>query len=177
MTVTHTTRPASIDEVAAEMDRRGAVIEKIEEKLRLVDQDRIHRGKMLKRIRDMLVNPRDHLDDAGDMVSFGSTNDADAFRDAVQMLETWRWDDIMREGKLPDLVADCRKANERLAVLEAALQPFAEEAENWHDDVPNDYRSLCTEPGSETAHPGSETEFTIGDLRRARALLPPKEAR
>ena len=30
MTVTHTTRPASIDEIAAEMDRRGAVIEKLE---------------------------------------------------------------------------------------------------------------------------------------------------
>ena len=184
MTVTHTTRTASIDEIAAEMDRRGAVIEKLEAKLRLVDQDRIHRGKMLKRIRDMLVNPRDHLDDAGDLVSFGSTNDADTFRDAVQMLEDWRWDDIMREGKLPDLVANCRKANERadqsnarVALLESALKPFAEEAENWHDDVPDDYRSLCTEPGSETVHPGSETAFTVGDIRRARALLPPKEAR
>ncbi len=30
MTVTHTTRTASIDEIAAEMDRRGAVIEKLE---------------------------------------------------------------------------------------------------------------------------------------------------
>ena len=119
MTVTHTTRPASSDEIAAEMDRRGAVIEKLEAKLRLVDQDRIHRGKMLKRIRDMLVNPRDHLDDAGDLVSFGSTNDADTFRDAVQMLEDWRWDDIMREGKLPDLVANCRKANERADAAEA----------------------------------------------------------
>ena len=30
MPVTETTRPASIDEIAAEMDRRGAVIEKLE---------------------------------------------------------------------------------------------------------------------------------------------------
>lgn len=30
MTVTHTTRPASPDEIAAEMDRRGAVIERLE---------------------------------------------------------------------------------------------------------------------------------------------------
>lgn len=30
MTVTHTTRTASIDEIAAEMDRRGAVIERLE---------------------------------------------------------------------------------------------------------------------------------------------------
>ena len=33
MPVTETTRPASIDEIAAEMDRRGAVIEKLEAKL------------------------------------------------------------------------------------------------------------------------------------------------
>lgn len=33
MTVTHTTRAASIDEIAAEMDRRGAVIERLEAKL------------------------------------------------------------------------------------------------------------------------------------------------
>ncbi len=31
MTVTHTTRAASIDEIAAEMDRRGAVIENLED--------------------------------------------------------------------------------------------------------------------------------------------------
>lgn len=30
MTVTHTTRPASADEIAAEMDRRGKVIERLE---------------------------------------------------------------------------------------------------------------------------------------------------
>ncbi len=33
MTVTHTTRPASADEIAAEMDRRGKVIERLEVEL------------------------------------------------------------------------------------------------------------------------------------------------
>lgn len=113
MTAAHIDRTCGIEEIAAEMDRRGAVIEKLEARLRLVDLDRVARGKLLRRIRNMLVNPRDQLDDAGDLVSFGSTNDADAFRDAVQMLEDWRWEDIMREGKLPDLVENCRKANER----------------------------------------------------------------
>lgn len=72
---------------------------------------------------------------------------------------------------------NCRKsatlllslASERDGLREA-LKPFAEEADQWHCTVPDEYRSLCTEPGSSTANPGSETAFTIGDLRRARSL-------
>ncbi|WP_107327712.1 hypothetical protein [Agrobacterium pusense] len=55
--------------------------------------------------------------------------------------------------------------------LRKLLQPFAAEAENWHDSVPDDHRTLCTEPNSTTAHPGSEADFTVGDLRRARTAL------
>ena len=51
--------------------------------------------------------------------------------------------------------------------LMAALEPFAREASNWADSVPDDYRSLCFEPGAKQANPGSETAFTVGDLRRA----------
>lgn len=68
------------------------------------------------------------------------------------------------EGRYRDEAAE----NERLRKL---LQPFATEAENWHDSVPDDHRTLCTEPNSTTAHPGSEADFTVGDLRRARQAL------
>lgn len=60
--------------------------------------------------------------------------------------------------------------------MRGALEPFAKEADNWDQSVPDDYRSLCTEPGSRTALPGSETAFTIGDLREARAALAEKAA-
>lgn len=52
-----------------------------------------------------------------------------------------------------------------------ALEPFAKEAGTWLDTIPDAYRSLCTEPGSEQAIHGSETEFNLGDLRRAAALV------
>lgn len=113
--------PAGVSALLDALEAMGRELAEAREKLRLVDQDRVARGKLLRRVRDMLVNPRDHLDDAGDLVSFGSTNDADAFRDAVQMLEDWRWDDIIRERKLPDLVANCRKANRRATTAERAL--------------------------------------------------------
>lgn len=68
------------------------------------------------------------------------------------------------EGRYRDEAAE----NDKLREL---LKPFATEAENWHDSVPDDHRTLCTEPNSKTAHPGSEADFTVGDLRRARTAL------
>jgi hypothetical protein len=60
---------------------------------------------------------------------------------------------------------------EALRDAREALEPFAKEADEWADTVLDDHRSLCTEPGSRYAHPGSETVFTVGDLRRAKAVL------
>jgi hypothetical protein len=68
------------------------------------------------------------------------------------------------EQKIAALTSQLTEARE-------ALRPFAAEAENWADSVPDDYRSLCFEPGAGHANPGSETAFTTGDLRRARAAL------
>lgn len=57
------------------------------------------------------------------------------------------------------------------AEMAEALAKFAADADAWDHTVPDDHRSLCTEPGSDTAHPGSETLYTVGDLRRARTTL------
>lgn len=62
-------------------------------------------------------------------------------------------------------------AEQSAAGMRKALEPFAMEADNWQDSVPDDHRSLCTEPVSDCALEGSETAFTVGDLRRAKALL------
>lgn len=67
-----------------------------------------------------------------------------------------------------DLVQNAVEAERR---LREALEPFAKEADAWADSVPDNHRSLCTEPGSTTAHPGSDTAFTVGDIRAAAAAL------
>lgn len=65
----------------------------------------------------------------------------------------------------------------KLAGAREALRPFAEEAGSWLDSVDGGYRPLCVEPGCVDAdgggyaHPGSETVYTLDDLRRARAAL------
>jgi len=61
MSVTHTTRPTSIDEIAAEMDRRGAVIERLE--ARLAHIDGIYKGAI-----DNLNHHQMQLDMDGVMV-------------------------------------------------------------------------------------------------------------
>jgi hypothetical protein len=61
MSVTHTTRPTSIDEIAAEMDRRGAVIERLE--ARLAHIDGIYKGAI-----DDLNHHQTQLDIDGVMV-------------------------------------------------------------------------------------------------------------
>ena len=61
--------------------------------------------------------------------------------------------------------------------MRETLEPFAKEAENWADDVATDYRPLQVEPQSVDrkqggyAHPGSDSAFSVGDLRRARSEL------
>lgn len=64
MTVTHTTRPARIDEIAAEMDRRGTVIERLEgqiERMKLDHANRIssedgNRAIMKRQLADLRAN-------------------------------------------------------------------------------------------------------------------------
>lgn len=79
----------------------------------LREQDRVARGKLLLRIRNRIVLIS--TEDEGDRVYFASTNDADEFKEIKQALDDWHWDEVIREGKLPDLIEDCRKANERAA--------------------------------------------------------------
>lgn len=59
--------------------------------------------------------------------------------------------------------------NRRVKKLEAALKPFAEEADQWSESVGNHYRPGVTEPKKTVSY--GKAVFSIGDLRRARKLL------
>ncbi len=81
----------------------------------------VSRGKMLVKTRDALINIKDGLDDQGDLVAFGSTNDADDFRETVQELDDFKWSLIMAEKNEPDLLERCRNANARADKAEREL--------------------------------------------------------
>lgn len=146
MSVVHAHRQASIDEIAAEMDRRGAVIESLEAKRNL------YKGKyraLLKLINKTCATVGaiiDHIEDEGDRRYFGSTNDADMLRDLHDDMDSWVWDALDKHNRMKtDPYADIREQRTRaenaeatIAALKAenerlreALEPFST---NWADE-------------------------------------------
>lgn len=89
-------------------------------------------SKTILRLRDVLLLVADNIDDEGDRYYFGSTNDADQLKDIAEELDGWHWDQIISDGKLPDVYESCRnavarakKAEAKLAAAEKALEAIA----------------------------------------------------
>lgn len=81
------------------------------------------RSKTIVKARETLINIRDELEDDGDRVFFGSTNDADQFRELVDDLDGWAWSDIIRDADGRDYIGELRDAN---IAKDAALARVAE---------------------------------------------------
>lgn len=102
----------------------------------------IWRGRLLVRLRDRFILIRDEIEDEGDRVYFGSTNDADAFREIVEELDSFSWDMIMREKGERNVIAEQRHIIDRLRAEVLALPALVkalEEAREWVDEVPEGY--------------------------------------
>ena len=103
------------------------------DKLARLESDRarsINRGKMLIRVRDVLVNIKADIEDEVDRTYFGSMNQADMFREVVEELDAFKWDRIMQEGPEPDVIEECRKANGRADTAEARLKRIITQCRN-----------------------------------------------
>ena len=75
----------------------------------------ISRGKRLRKTRDEFIGIKNKLCDEGDRVYFGSTNHADAFKDAVAWLNDFAWNKIMGEPENWDLLGALEKSRTALA--------------------------------------------------------------
>jgi hypothetical protein len=76
--------------------------------------------------------------------------------------------------KTKDLLKSLEQAGETIAAkdreiasLLEALKPFADEADLWSDRAPDDLAVSVHSMDAE--HLGEPSQFTVGDLRRARA--------
>ncbi|MDQ0132628.1 hypothetical protein J2T08_000529 [Neorhizobium galegae] len=122
MSTVHAHRQASVEEIAAEMDRRGVVIEKLEAECNLFKGKYRALLKLISKTRDKLVHVTDHIEDEGDRQYFGSTNDADALRDLYDDMMRWIWDAVDETNRMKsDPYADIRKQRARAETAEAAL--------------------------------------------------------
>lgn len=122
------------------------------------------RAKSMLRLREALAGVHDNIEDEGDRTYFGSTNDADTFREVWQDLDAWAWDDIMSDGKMTDVYAASREAHNRAESAEAKLaearkviEPFARVGDRYYSG----YFDI------EFAYP----TLRVGDVRAARRFL------
>lgn len=131
MSVIHSSRQASVTEIAAEMDRRGAVIEKLEAERNLYKGKYRALLKLISKTRDKLVHVTDHIEDEGDRRYFGSSNDADALQDLYDEMESWIWDALDKVNRMKsDPYADIREQRARAEKAEAATESLADKIED-----------------------------------------------
>lgn len=76
-------------------------------------------AKRLIRLREALNNIARGVEDEGDRVYFGSTNDADWLKETARDVDGYAFDRIMRESKWPDYIETSRRAHERATAAEA----------------------------------------------------------
>ena len=85
------------------------------------------RAKMMVRLRDILHNITDTMEDEGDRIYFGSTNDADQLKDIVHEFDGLVWDGILSDSKGEDVYATCRAAFKRAEAAEACNRALEEQ--------------------------------------------------
>lgn len=80
--------------------------------------------KILEPFRQLLENIRDGLEDEGDRVYFGSTNDADHFKEVANTLEGLAWDEVLAPAhkEAADLYSELAAAKAINADLVGLLQ-------------------------------------------------------
>lgn len=71
-------------------------------------------SKTLQAARTQVMAVHDGLEDEGDRVYLGSTNDAERFKNIFQALDSIQMEVYMSDGDLPDVYAVAREANNKL---------------------------------------------------------------
>lgn len=113
---------AHIAALSTDRTKLAADLARVEGERDALKSDRarsISRGRILIRVRDALINIKEDIESEVDRTYFGSMNDADMFCKIVDELDAFKWDRIMAEKSEPDVIEECRKANERALSAEA----------------------------------------------------------
>lgn len=125
MSVVHSSRQASVDEIAAEMDRRGTVIEKVGAERNLYKGKYRSMASLMETARSQIRQISDHTEDEGDRAYFGSTNHADWLQDLAEDMEAWVIDFELPKGDINKMERDpyavIREQRARAEMAESAL--------------------------------------------------------
>ena len=116
------------------------------------------RAKTMLALRDHLMMIRDHIEDEGDRVYFGSTNHAETFKEAAEELDGWAWHDSMEEAKGRDFYAELRQLRAQMAAGEVKARDGAFEAAACEADRA---AAVHAQMGLEVPDSGDPTEAAI----------------
>lgn len=117
----HDDEIATVSEAATALASLSAKVEELTRERNNLQARLTARAKSMLRLREKLAEAHDGIEDEGDRVYFGSTNDADKFREVWRDLDAWIWGDIISDGKLTDIYEISRKAITRAEAAEASL--------------------------------------------------------
>lgn len=154
MSIVHANRQASVDEIAAEMDRRGAVIEKIEAERNLYKGKYRSMASLMETARSQIRQISDHTEDEGDRAFFGSTNHADWLKDLAEDMEGWLIDFELPKGDINKMERDpyaaireqrarAEKAEAEAARYRKALSEILGYDRNFYDNGRPGYEAIA----------------------------------
>jgi hypothetical protein len=141
-----------------------------DDRIAKADLHRAVYARALTQMRDAITAVHDGMEDEGDRVYFGSSNQADDLKAAWHLADALHWDEILADTQ-PDtplaetnlkLQAQLRDTDDRIKELTEALRPFAEHPDFHASD---DWAVTIIDEDERT--PG----VTAGDFRRARTAL------
>lgn len=155
MTVVHSHRQASGDELAREMDRRGAAIEKLEAERNLYKGKYRSMAALMENARSEIRQISEQTEDEGDRAYFGSTNHADRLQDLAEDMEGWCIDFDLPKGDInkmeSDPYAEIRQQRSRAEDAEAALTSKCARVEHLEERLQAiiDWADLATKNAAE----------------------------
>lgn len=105
----------------SDLDRRAAdALSSLVRERDEANSDAAIYAKTLMKFRDTLLLVRDGMEDEGDRVYFGSTNDADDLKAIIEKIDALAWDEIMASSQPPvDLYAIIAEQRARATAAEA----------------------------------------------------------
>jgi len=90
---------------------------------------------------------------------------------ALRFSQEWCHAEAVKKWNTRTVDAELTAAKARIAELEEALEPFAREAAEWSNQArDDDFIRVCSQLDADPV----DSEVTVGDLRRAAALLKDK---
>jgi len=99
--------------------------------------------KAVMPMRDALTDIKDDIEDEGDRVYFGSTNDADSFREIAERLDAIAWDEIIDPAHKQafDLFAELDKTRaERNALKDLLADCYRHMHDAYNEEQPSRYQ-------------------------------------